>query len=154
MKLTFEREWPVPPPTAWPYLTRAAHMNQWSEATIIAQLEGAAEGSVGSHRDVLVRALGATLRLHETVTAVEAPHAFEYRVTPGRLLRRHRGTIRLGPTDRGTRLTWEVEFEATMPGASALLGLLLRPMMERSLDALGAILSRQAAPGAGEYVQA
>lgn len=145
MKLHFERAWSVPPSVAWPYLTIAARMNLWSEAEVIAQGDGALESAVGSHRHVLLRAFGLSLRLHETVVAVTAPHLFCYQVTPGGLLRSHRGVMSLQPAAAGTRFSWDVEFAAAVPGLSRLMAMRLRPSLERSLDALDAILAQQAA---------
>jgi uncharacterized protein YndB with AHSA1/START domain len=142
MILRFEREWPVPPEVAWPYLTVPDQMNLWSEARVTPVSPGATgrHDEPGAVRRVVVRAFGLASRLDEVVVAAERPHRFAYRVTAGGALRDHGGEITLASTATGARLVWEVRFAAAVPGLEYVLAGILRPRLARSLDALGARL--------------
>lgn len=134
MKLSFDRVLALPPGDAWAYLTMPEKMNLWSEAQIEA-VEGVPD-VVGARRIVRVPAFGFRSTLHEEVIVADRPSLFVYRVTGGGGLRNHRGTIRLAPEERGSALSWNVEFEGIVPGLERVLGAVLRPRLARSLDRL------------------
>jgi uncharacterized protein YndB with AHSA1/START domain len=145
MKLRFERRLPVPPAEAWPYLTDPARMSQWL-GTPIELLEAGPNGrpdEPGATRRATIRALGMTSRLVEAVLESEPPGRMVYRVTSGGMLRNHRGVVQLAAADGGSKLTWDIEFGAAVPGLAPVLGWLFRPKMEQGLTALAGLLGRK-----------
>jgi uncharacterized protein YndB with AHSA1/START domain len=84
---------------------------------------------VGSSRWI---AIAGPLGFVETITAYEPPHRIVYRVTKGSPLRSQEGTLTFAPTaGGGTRLTYEVSMESSIPGFTVLL----KAVLERTLTA-------------------
>ncbi|MFW6087568.1 MAG: SRPBCC family protein, partial [Myxococcota bacterium] len=111
-------------------------MNLWSLARVevVSLGDGAHPAGVGALRRVHVPSRLRPLALDEVVVEAEPPHRFAYRVVAGVPVRRHLGRLACEPSERGTRLRWEVDIEPP----NRLLGLLIRrslvPQLERSLD--------------------
>lgn len=119
-----------------------ALINRWSEARVAAAAPArdADPPAAGSRRRVRVRALGVTVALDEVIEASVPGVRLAYRVIGGPAVRSHRAVISLEPSGAGTRLAWEVEI-ATRPAFLArVFEAVVRPQLERSLDALAALL--------------
>ncbi|MFW5925779.1 MAG: DUF5995 family protein [Myxococcota bacterium] len=136
MLLCFERQLPCPPSVAWSLANDPRRMNLWSLARVevVSLGDGAHPAGVGALRRVHVPSRLRPLALDEVVVEAEPPHRFAYRVVAGVPVRRHLGRLACEPSERGTRLRWEVDIEPP----NRLLGLLIRrslvPQLERSLD--------------------
>ncbi len=149
MRLHFEQLLPVPPGEAWPYLTDPARMNEWCEVRIDPLTTGRTgrPDEPGATRRATIRALGLRSELVEEVTEAAAPGRMVYRVVSGGMMRGHRGVVALAPAPGGSKLTWDIEFGAPVPGLAPLMGWLFRPKMARSLSALAAFLGREGGHG-------
>jgi hypothetical protein len=144
MRLRFEQLLPVPPARAWPYLTDPARMNEWSDARIdlLAPGLGGRPDEPGATRQATIRALGSTSRLVEQVVESKPPEHMIYRVVSGGLIRNHRGRVELSAAPGGSKLIWEIEFGAPVPGLARVMGWLFRSKMEQGLKALAKLLER------------
>jgi hypothetical protein len=144
MKLRFEQLFPVPAAEAWPYLTDPARMNEWSDARIdlLNPGPGGRPDEPGAKRQATIRALGSTSHLVEQVMESKPPEYMIYRVVSGGMLRNHRGRVELSAAPGGSKLIWEIEFGAPVPGLATVMGWLFRPKMEQGLKALAKLLER------------
>jgi uncharacterized protein YndB with AHSA1/START domain len=144
MRLRFEQEFLAPPAKAWPYLTDPKCMNDWSDAHIELLTAGpnGRPDEPGAKRQATIRALGATSRLVEEVLEAQAPDRMVYRVVSGGLLRNHRGVVELTATPQGSKLVWQIEFGAPVPGLATVLGWLFRPKMAQGLKKLATVLAK------------
>lgn len=94
--------------------------------------------------------LGAVRRIHlplglsfeETVTAFEAPHRMEYRVSRGSPVKNHWGQLLITPTDTGCRLVYRIDFAPRLPGTGCLLGWLIKRPIAKALARLQAEYAR------------
>ncbi len=145
MRLLFDHQFPVSPAKAWPYLTNPERMNDWSDARIELLKPGPSgrPDEAGAQRQATIRSLGATSQLVEEIVESQPPDRLVYRVISGGPIRNHRGVVQLTPTPGGSRLTWEIEFGAPLPGLATILGWLFRPKMEQGLKKLAALLAKQ-----------
>jgi uncharacterized protein YndB with AHSA1/START domain len=144
MRLRFEQEFPAPPAKAWPYLTDPKYMNDWSDAHIELLVAGpnGRPDEPGAKRQATIRALGATSRLVEEIFEAQPPARMVYRVVSGGMLRNHRGVVELTPTPQGSKLVWQIEFGAPVPGLATVLGWLFRPKMAQGLKKLATVLDK------------
>jgi uncharacterized protein YndB with AHSA1/START domain len=144
MRLRFEQLLPAPPAEAWPYLTDPVRMNDWSDARIelLTPGPGGRPDEPGATRQATIRSMGATSRLVELVVEARPPEEMVYRVISGGLIRNHRGRVELSAVPGGSKLIWEIEFGAPLPGLATVLGWLFRPKMEQGLKALAKLLNR------------
>ena len=60
-------------------------------------------------------------------------------------LRNHNGVVTLRPAGTGTLLVWDIRFDAVLPGLDRVVGALMNPPFQRSLDTLARIARGQAA---------
>jgi uncharacterized protein YndB with AHSA1/START domain len=144
MRLHFEQVFPVPPAKAWPYVTDPKYMNDWSDAHIelLTPGPGGRPDQPGARRQATIRALGATSQLVEEILEAQPPDRLVYRVVSGGLIRNHRGVVDLLATPAGSKLTWQIEFGAPVPGLATVLGWLFRPKMEQGLKKLAELLGK------------
>jgi uncharacterized protein YndB with AHSA1/START domain len=142
MRLRFEQEFRAPPAKAWPYLTDPKFMNDWSDAHIelLSPGPGGRPDEPGAKRQATIRALGSASHLVEEVLEARAPDRMVYRVVSGGLIRNHRGVVELTSTPAGSRLIWQIEFGAPVPGLATVLGWLFRPKMVQGLKKLATLL--------------
>src|SRR5262249_14852046 len=138
-----EQDLPAPPAKAWPYLTDPARMNDWSDAYIelLTPGPGGRPDEPGATRRATIQALGAKSQLVEAIVESTPPERLVYRVVSGGLIRNHRGVVELAATPEGSRLTWQIEFGAPLPGLDRVLGWMFKPKMEQGLKALAALLA-------------
>jgi hypothetical protein len=135
MTLRLARDLPAPPEAVWPYVADPRLINLWSTAAVeeTSPGDGGRPGSVGTLRTVTVPKPGIDMRFEEVIEHSEPPDRLVYRVIGNRLVRYHRGEIRLEGHGDQTRLTWEVDYVFALPGMSSAVSRLLRPDLERSL---------------------
>jgi hypothetical protein len=147
-----EHDLPAPPEAVWPYVTDPSLINRWSTAAIdeVSPGDGGHPGSVGALRTVTVPKPGSDMRFEEVIEHSDPPDRLVYRVIGNRLVRYHRGEIRLQARGDHTRLTWEVDYFFALPGMSSAVSALLRPDLERSLRRLtGTVRGAPARPANG-----
>jgi len=138
-RLTVKRTLHAERAVLWRLLTVPEEMNRWSEASVTG-VEPGVNGSyaeVGARRRVHVPLLAWRIRLEEEIVEVVPEERFVYRVRSGGAIRDHRGVQTLEALGAGLlELRWDVSFRAVLPGLGLGMRLLLRPRLERSLDAL------------------
>ena len=149
MELTFEKTIAAAPEAVWPYVCDPTLMNLWSTAKIrlVAPGEDLCAWSVGSARQVVIRAFGHTRVLDEVIEHAEPPHRLVYRVVGGMPVRDHRGEQVLEETGGGTRLMWRVRVDFLMPWMAAPARKILTPQLRQSLDALALVAGGAEASG-------
>lgn len=132
------RDLPAPPEAVWPYITDPRLINLWSTAALkeTSPGDGGGPGSVGALRTVTVPKPGRDMRFEEVIEHSDPPDRLVYRVVGNRLVRYHRGEIRLQGHGDATYLTWDVDYDFALPGMSSAVSRLLRPDLERSLRQL------------------
>lgn len=152
MTLHVAWELPAPPEAVWPYVTEPGLINRWSRAAIVETSpgDGGRPGSVGALRTVTVPKPGSYIRFEEVIEHSDPPDRLVYRVVGNRLVRYHRGEIRLRGHGDATYLTWDVDYVFALPGMSSAVSRLLRPGVERSLRQLvAAVRGAPARPANG-----
>ena len=149
MRVSFQRDFPVPAATLWPWLTDPARM-QWSAAPVELLSAGPCgqPDGVGSRRLVRVGIGPLRSSLIEEIVQSQPPQHFVYRVLSGGGLRQHEGTIDIEAVDQHCRMRWVVEYQTWVPGLGFPLKWLLQQQLGRSLQILHELLEAEAA-GAG-----
>jgi hypothetical protein len=117
-------------------------MNDWSDAHIELLNPGpnGKPDEPGANRQATIRALVASSRLVEQIMESSPPHRLVYRVTSGGMIRNHRGVVELTTVADGSKLVWQIEFGAPLPGLARVLGWMFKPKMEQGLRKLAELL--------------
>ena len=146
MRVSFERDFPVPADLLWPWLTDPTRMQQWSAAPVELLSTGPCgrPDGVGSQRQVRVGVGPLRSGLLEEVMLSQPPHRFVYRVLSGGGLRQHEGTIDIEAVDQHCRMRWVVQFQSWVPGLGIPLKWLLQEQLGRSLQVLQALVEPDA----------
>lgn len=55
------------------------------------------------------------MELQETILSFDPPHAYEYTISKGWLVKNHRGKVSVTPDGSGSLLSWNVAFEPGIP---------------------------------------
>ena len=131
-RIHLERDLALPVARAHAHLAEHENLGPLFGARVTRVRDGDTErNGVGSVRALRVGPLPA---FDETVTAFVPGELIEYRITRGGVLRHHRGRMRFSPTAGGTRLTYDVEFGAVVPGLDRLVRRRLERSLGRGLD--------------------
>lgn len=152
MKISLARTLHCSPETAFGLLTIPDLMNEWSTARIVGNQvgDGGTYYGVGATRQVYVPGpRGRKMRLDETIEISEPPHKLVYRVLESSTVKYHRGEITCTamPKDKSrTNITWDVEFQFTVPGAERLAKPMLERELNRSLDTLESLAGTATVP--------
>jgi uncharacterized membrane protein len=122
---------------------------EWQTGLLKAEKVTGGLTGVGTRSRELRRIMGRQMRIEYEVTEHEPPRLAAFRSLNGPL--RPFGRMTLAPSARGTRVTFELDFEASG------LGVLIRPLARRDagrqvqqdLETLRAVLENPARPPAG-----
>jgi len=146
ISLVFVQEFSVPPEVVWPWISDAAHLSEWSAVTVTPISPGPNGGmdEAGAIRTVRLPMGPMTLTLQEQILESNPPQQFVYSVFRGGMVRSHRGTINLNPTETGTLLEWEVQMRPSIPGTGWIAKRSLTAQFEEGLQALSLLVSEQA----------
>ena len=120
-RLSVERVLPAPIDAVWALYT---DHRGWAKllGTISVKLD--AEGSPSPNGVGCVRriSVGGIEMVAEEVTVFEPPKRMKYRILRGGgPIRNHDGEVLFAQVDGGTKVTWRVEFESTIPGLGGLV---------------------------------
>jgi uncharacterized protein YndB with AHSA1/START domain len=137
LRITVERDLACSPAQAFGWVSDPDRMNEWSTAVVrpLRVGDGGLASGTGALREVVLPGPRPVV-LREVVERVEAPRLFVYRVYAGAPLRSHRGTLRLEPSSKGTKVQWTIELEFPAAGLASVTEKLLLPELEKSLDNL------------------
>jgi uncharacterized protein YndB with AHSA1/START domain len=138
-RLELRRTFRADPYVLWRRLTVPEEMCRWSEASVVGVATGAGGrfDVAGASRRVSIPTFGLRTVLEEEIVESEIERRLVYRVTRGFGVRGHVGEQTLVPLrNGGTALCWTVSFRGALPGVGWLMAAVLRPKLERSLDAL------------------
>lgn len=142
VELIFIRELAAPPDVVWPWISDAEHLSAWSAVTVTPIEPGPAglPDEAGAIREVRLPIGPLTLRLQERVLEASPPERFVYSVFRGGMVRSHKGTITLEPTDEGTRLQWVVDMKPTIPGTGWIARRSLSAQFAEGFDTLAGLI--------------
>jgi uncharacterized protein YndB with AHSA1/START domain len=116
----------------------------WSDWAGVGRVYLTREGSPDANGVGAVRAFSANPGLREEVTAFEPPSRMEYRIVQGPLpIRDHHGEVFLTPEGSGTKLTWRVTFDTSLPGLGWVVERALTMVFRRMLAGLAKDLDRR-----------
>ena len=113
------QEIPAPPDRVWAVYTDHEGWQRWA---------GIGEVVLRQQGYPPPNGLGAIRVIRHSGTAVEEE------ITA--FIREHRGEVRLEPSGSGTRLSWNVEFKALIPGTGPLVRWVVERMLRRILTRL------------------
>lgn len=139
--LVFESRLPASPGAVWPFITEPDQLNLWSRAPVraLAPGDGGGYGNVGALRQVVLpRPLPV---LTETIQYADVPSRLVFRAVGSRMIRYHRGEIRLTPEGDGSRLRWEFGMDLAVPGATSFVRRTLGPQLESSIRQLSSVIA-------------
>jgi uncharacterized protein YndB with AHSA1/START domain len=131
-KLTFKRDFDLPPDRVFPFFAEHENLNPMFGAKITRLSDGddGSRNGVGSRRRLQI---GPAPAFEETITAFEPNELIDYRITKGSPLRNHLGELRFTPLPDGTHLEWRISFTAALPGLDRLLAELLKRRISQGL---------------------
>ncbi|HEY5815621.1 MAG TPA: SRPBCC family protein [Solirubrobacterales bacterium] len=140
---TFVREVDAPPEVVFEVLT---DHRRYAEITPIRKSELEREGEpapngVGAIR--VLRSVGPPLR--EEVIVYEAPRRFSYKLLSGAPLRDHVGTVELTPEGGGTKVTYAVRTNPTLPLARGVAVAVAKFGVKQLVDGIVAESERRSA---------
>lgn len=137
----------APPAVVYDLLRSGATWPTWSPfASFHLEREGRDGGeSLGAMR--VFRTSGRTIR--EEIVGLVPGRSFSYTTLSGMPIRSHRADAELTERDGGTAISWREDFVATRPGSGWLIGMLLRPFVQRCADGLARHAARLAEHSAG-----
>jgi uncharacterized protein YndB with AHSA1/START domain len=139
---TFVREVDAPPETVFDVLTdhrRYADITPVRKSELEREGEPAPNG-VGAIR--VLRSVGPPLR--EEVIVYEPPSRFSYKMLSGAPLRDHVGTVELTPQDGGTKVTYAVRTNPTVPVVGGAVVAVARLAVRQLVDGIVAEAERRA----------
>jgi uncharacterized protein YndB with AHSA1/START domain len=140
---TLVREVQAPPEVVFDVLTdhrRYAEMTALRKSVLEREGEPAPNG-VGSIR--VLTAVGPALR--EETIAYERPSRFSYTLLSGLPVRDHVGTVSLEPSNGGTRVTYAVRSNPTLPLVGGVVLALVKQGVTQLLNGVSAEAERRAA---------
>jgi uncharacterized protein YndB with AHSA1/START domain len=143
---TFVREIDAPPEVVFDLLTdhrRYAEMTPLRKSVLEREGEPAPNG-VGSIR--VLSALGPPLR--EETIVYERPSRFSYKLLSGLPVRDHVGTVSLEQSDGGTRVTYAVRTNSTLPFGGGVVIALIKQGITQLLNGVSSEAERRAAAAA------
>ena len=143
---TLFREVAAPPETVFDVLTdhrRYAEMTPLRKSELEREGEPAPNG-VGSIRKL--SAIGPALR--EETIVYERPSRFSYTLLSGLPVRDHVGTVSLEPNGSGTKVTYAVRTQPTLPLAGGAVVAVVKQGVTQLLNGVSAEAERRAAAGA------
>jgi hypothetical protein len=143
---TLVREVDAPPEVVFDVLT---DHRRYSEITPIRRSELEREGEpapngVGAIR--VLRSVGPPLR--EETIVYEAPRRFSYKLLSGAPLRDHVGTVELTPNGDGTKVTYAVRTNPTVPVVGGVAVAVAKFGVKQLFDGIVAESERRVAAGA------
>ncbi len=125
---------PATPERVWEVFTDHAGYTSWAgvKEVVLRQEGDPPPNGLGAIR--VMRTSG--IAIEEEITAFDAPKRMEYRLVSGIPVRDYVGEVILEPRDGQTSLSWNIRFNAKIPGT----GWLLERGMKRALgDTLKAL---------------
>lgn len=129
---TIVQDFNVPPARLFEALSDQDRMGQWMGAKISVPVRGG-DGLVGTVRRIHVGPVG----VDERIEAADAPRFLAYRiVSPTPFLKHHRGELRIEPRGQGSRLTWHIVLQLSLPMVGDVVLASLRPLISRGLARL------------------
>ena len=143
---TFVREVDAPPEVVFDVLTdhrRYAEMTPLRKSVLEREGEPAPNG-VGSIR--VLSAVGPPLR--EETIVYERPSRFSYKLLSGLPVRDHVGTVSLEQSAAGTRVTYAVRTNATVPFGGGVVIALIKQGITQLLNGVSSEAERRAAAAA------
>ncbi len=123
--------------TVWQALTDHEGMPRWSPLkSVILKKEGRPERN-GKGAVRVMKALGPPLI--EEVVAWDPPTRYDYKLKEGAPIRNHLGRVTVHPVGSHTDVTWDIEFDALVPGT----GWLFRAVLGKAIGNMLGRLARQ-----------
>ena len=111
----------------------------WPSWTPFRAFELEREGEAGGESKGAIRVLTTSrIRNREELTELSPERLFSYRSLSGMPVRNHRASVRLAPGADGTLITWDEQFETTIPGSAWYLTRALRKFVQACADGLAA----------------
>ncbi len=133
-RIELVQEIPAPPDRVWAVYTDHEGWQRWAgiDEVVLRQQGYPPPNGLGAIR--VIRHRGTAVE--EEITAFESPKRMTYRLIAGAPIREHQGEVRLEPSGSGTRLSWNVEFKALIPGTGPVLRWVVERMLRRILTRL------------------
>lgn len=142
---TFVREVKAPPETVFDVLT---DHRRYAEITPIRRSELEREGEPAPNGVGAIRVLSSVgPPLREETIVYEPSHRFSYKLLSGAPLRDHVGTVGLEPQGEGTRVTYAVRTQPTVPVVGGVAVAVARFGVKQLVDGIVRESERRAAAG-------
>lgn len=131
-RIHLEREFALPPNRVYAYLAEHENLGPLFGARVTRVRDGdTTRNGVGSVRRLKVGPLPA---FDETITSAVPDQRLDYRISRGGPLRDHRASLRFVALGPGTRLIYDLEFGAAVPGLALIVKAMLVRSITRGLD--------------------
>ena len=143
---TFSREVDAPPEVVFDVLT---DHRGYADITPLRKSELEREGDPSPNGVGAIRVLSSVgPPLREEVIVYEAPSHFSYKLLSGAPVRDHVGTVLLEPADTGTKVTYAVRTNPTIPVVGGVAVAVARFGVKQLVDGIVAEAERRAVAGA------
>lgn len=140
---TFVRQVAAPPETVFEVLT---DHRRYAEITPVRKSKLEREGKPAPNGVGAIRVLSAVgPPLREETIVYEEPSRFSYKLLSGAPLRDHVGTVELTPQDGGTKVTYAVRTNPTLPLVGGVAVAVARFGVKQLIDGIAAESERRAA---------
>lgn len=143
---TLSREVDAPPEVVFDVLT---DHRRYADITPLRKSELEREGDPSPNGVGAIRVLSSVgPPLREEVIVYEAPRRFSYKLLSGAPVRDHVGTVALEPDGEGTKVTYAVRTNPTIPVVGGVAVAVARFGVKQLVDGIVAEAERRAAAGA------